>query len=82
MQKLEDAKDFASRKKGAIGGAGGKLDKNKSESKTGYSLVAMLTVALISLIVGALATKQMQQRITRTFKDDPIKTPAVETIPE
>ena len=72
LQKLEDAKDFDSRKKGAIGG---KADKGKSESVGGYSLVHLLIVALLSLIIGAIITKSTK------FEDSAIKSPQ-ETISE
>jgi len=50
---LEDTKDFDANKKRAVGGASGKETKTVS----GYSLVHLLIVALLTLIIGAVMTK-------------------------
>ena len=61
---MEDTKDFDANKKRAVGGASG---KGKSESSSGYSLVHLLIVALLSLIIGAVMTK------TTLLEDSPLK---------
>ena len=54
LQKLEDAKDFNKNKNLSTGPA---ANKKSSSDASGFSIVHLVLVALISLLVGALLGK-------------------------